>query len=327
LDLRIEQKLVAEGAFFLKEAVMKIAIMGAGAVGAYYGALLARAGQDVTFIARGKHLAAMRENGLKVNSFFGDFHLSPVQATDNPASVGPVDLILFTVKTYDAISAARAMLPMIGEETAVITMQNMNMAEQVGEIIGFEHILGSVTYVFTAVSEPGVISQTSDFHRIIFGEFSNEVTSRAEAIRDVLESSGATIRLSDDIQEALWSKLLVISPLGGVSSVVRVPAGQYRDVPESRLMLIKAMTELESLARAQGVNLDADIVEQKMRFVDGLEPGAITSMQRDVLAGRPSEMEELIGMVCRMAEETGVSAPTYQFIYAALKPAEVKARN
>lgn len=306
---------------------MEIAIMGAGAVGGYYGALLARAGHDVAFIARGKHLAAMRENGLKVKSFFGDFHLPTVRATDDPGEVGPVDLILFTVKTYDAISAAEMMLPMVGAETAVITMQNMDMSEQVGEIIGFEHILGSVTYVFSAVSEPGVISQTSDFHRIIFGEFSNEITPRAETIRDVLESSGATIVLSDDIQEALWSKLLVISPLGGVSSVVRVPAGGYRDVPESRMMLINAMTELESLARARGVNLDADIVEQKMRFVDGLEPGAITSMQRDVLSGRRSEMEELIGMVCRMAAESGVGAPVYNFIYAALKPGEIRARG
>jgi 2-dehydropantoate 2-reductase len=306
---------------------MKISIMGAGAVGAYFGALLARAGQDVTFIARGKHLQAMREKGIRVKSFFGDFDLPAVQATDNPADVGPVDLILFTVKTYDAISAAKAMIPMVGPETSVVTMQNMNMAEQVGEIIGLEHILGSVTYVFSAVESPGVISQTSNFHRIIFGEFSNEITPRAEAVRDVLETSGATIVLSDDIQEALWSKLLVISPLGGVSSVVRVPAGGYRDVPESREMLIKAMRELESLARSQGVNLDDDIVAQKMQFVDNLEPGAITSMQRDVLAGRRSEMEELIGMVCQMAEKAGIPVPTYQFIYAALKPGEMKARG
>lgn len=306
---------------------MKISVMGAGAVGAYFGALLARAGQDVTFIARGKHLQAMRQNGLKVKSFFGDFDLPAVQATDNPADVGPVDLILFTVKTYDAISAAEAMLSMVGPATSVVTMQNMNMAEQVGEVIGLEHILGSVTYVFSAVESPGVIRQTSDFHRIIFGEFSNEITPRAEAVRDILATSGATIVLSHDIQEALWSKLLVISPLGGVSSIVRVPVGSYRDVPESRAMLKKTMRELESLARSQGVNLDDDILAQKMQFVDSLEPGAITSMQRDVLAGRRSEMEELIGMVCQMAEKAGIPAPTYQFIYAALKPGEMKARG
>jgi 2-dehydropantoate 2-reductase len=306
---------------------MKIAIMGAGAVGAYYGALLVRAGYDVTFIARGKHLEAMQENGLRVKSYFGDFHLPAVQATDDPAGVGPVDLILFTVKTYDAISAAEAMRPMVGPQTSVVTMQNMDMSEQVGAVIGLEHILGSVTYVFSAVSEPGVISQTSNFHRIIFGEFSNEHTPRVEAIRAVLERSGATIILSDDIQKELWSKLLVISPLGGVSSVVRVPAGDYRGVPETRNMLINAMKELESLARARGVNLDKDVVAQKMQFVDNLEPGAITSMQRDVLAGRRSEMEELVGMVCRMAEESGVSVPTYEFMYAALKPVEMKVRS
>lgn len=306
---------------------MKIAIMGAGAVGGYYGALLARAGQDVTFIARGKHLQAMQEDGLRVKSYFGDFHLRSVQATDDPAGVGPVDLILFTVKTYDAVSAAKDMRPMVGAETAVVAMQNMNMAEQIGEVIGFEHILGSVTYVFSAVQSPGVISQTSDFHRIIFGEFSQEITPRAEAIRDVLETSGATIILSGNIQEALWSKLLLISPMGGVSSVVRVPAGDYRDVPESREMLTNAMKELKSLAQARGVNLDDDIVEQKMQFVDNLEPGAITSMQRDVLSGRQSEMEELVGMVCEMAAESNVPAPTYNFLYAALKPGEMRARE
>jgi 2-dehydropantoate 2-reductase len=310
-----------------KEIIMKIGIMGAGAVGAYYGALLVRAGHDVAFIARGKHLEAMQENGLRVKSYFGDFHLPAVQATDDPAEVGPADLILFTVKTYDAVSAAEAMLPMVGPQTSVVAMQNMDMSAQVGEIIGFEHILGSVTYVFSAVEAPGVISQTSNFHRIIFGEFSNEPTPRAEAIRAVLERSGATIILSDDIQKELWSKLLVISPLGGVSSVVRVPAGDYRSVPETRNMLINAMKELESLARARGVNLDKDVVAQKMQFVDNLEPGAITSMQRDVLAGRRSEMEELVGMVCQMAEDAGISLPTYQFIYAALKPGEMKVRE
>jgi 2-dehydropantoate 2-reductase len=307
--------------------IMKIAIMGAGAVGAYYGALLARKGQNVTFIARGKHLEAMQQNGLQVKSYFGDFNLSAVQATDDPSKVGTVDLILFTVKTYDAISAAEVMVPMVGPDTSVITMQNMDMSRQVGEIIGLEHILGSVTYVFSAVASPGIISQTSDFHRIIFGEFSNKITPRAEAIRDVLESSGATIILSDNIQKDLWSKLLVISPMGGVSSVVRVPVGGYRDVPESREMLIKAMKELESLAGARDVVLDDDAVVQKMQFVDNLEPGAITSMQRDVLAGRQSEMEELIGLVCQMARDSGVSVPVYDFMYAALKPAEIRARQ
>ncbi len=306
---------------------MKIAIMGAGAIGAYYGALLARAGQDVTFIARGNHLQAMQQAGLQVKSYFGDFHLPTVQATDNPATVGVVDLILFTVKTYDAVSAAQAMQPMVGPETAVLTMQNMNMAQQVGEIIGLEHILGSVTYVFSAVQAPGIISHTSNFHRLIFGEFSNQITPRAEAIRDVLETSGAMIVLSEDIQVALWDKLMAISPLAAVSSVVGVPVGRYRDIPETRGLLHQAMTELESLARTRGVNLDPDVVQQKMRFVDGLEPGAIPSMQRDVLAGRPSEMEELVGMVVRIAAESTVDAPTYNFIYAALKPGELKARG
>lgn len=306
---------------------MKISVMGAGAVGSYYGGLLARAGQDVTLITRGPHLHAMREKGLKINSFFGDFEVSSIQATDDPTKVGPVDLILFTVKTYDTDSATEAMSPMIGSNTSVVPLQNANMAERIGRDVGMEHMLGGLTYVYTAREAPGLIRQTSNFHRIVFGEFSGRITPRAEAIRKTLETSGATIILTDDIQKELWSKLLFISPSAGVSSIARLPSGHYRSVPETRALLIEAMSEIEAIARARGVKLDSDIVEQKIKLIDSLEPGAMTSTQRDVMAGRPSEMEELIGMIVIMGKELNLPTPASRFMYAALKPVELKARQ
>ena len=306
---------------------MRIAIMGAGALGTYYGALLKRAGQDVTFIARGDHLRALQEKGVKVKSFFGNFDIASVQATAKPTEVGVVDLILFTVKTYDTISAASSMAPLIGPHTAVIPIQNINMADEIGAIVGMDHMLGGLSYVFVARDGPGIINQTSNFHRIIFGEFSNKITSRAEAIRKVLETCGATILLTENIQKELWNKLLFISPSCAVGSIVRLTSGEYREVPETRNLLTNAMREIEAIARFQGVALDKDIVEQQLKFIDNLAPGATTSMQRDVIAGHRSEFEELIGKIMRMADDAKISAPTYRFLYAALKPVENKARR
>lgn len=306
---------------------MRIAVMGAGALGTYYGALLKKAGQDVTFIARGDHLRALQEKGVKVKSFFGNFDITSIQATERPADVGVVDFILFTVKTYDTTLAASAMSAMIGPETVIVPIQNMSMADEIGALVGMEHMLGGLSYIYVARDAPGIINQTSNFHRIIFGEFSNKITPRAEAIRKILETSGATIVLTENIQKELWNKLLFISPSCAVSSILRLPAGEYRDVAETRDLLTKAMREVEVIARSQAVVLDKDIVDQQLKFIDNLAPGATTSMQRDVAAGRRSEFEELVGKIIRIAEDAGIPVPTYRFLYAALKPVENKARK
>lgn len=306
---------------------MRIAIMGSGALGTYYGALLKKAGQDVFFIARGDHLRALQETGIKIKSFFGNFDVVPIQATDKPEEVGKVDLILFTVKTYDTISAASLMKPMIGNETAVLPLQNMNMTNEIGTLVGMEHMLGGLSYIYVARESPGVINQTSNFHRIIFGELNNEITTRAKMISEVLETSGATIVLTENIQKELWRKLLFISPSCAISSILRLPAGDYREVIETRDLLTNAMREIEIIARSQGVDLDKDIVDQQLKLVDSLAPGATTSMQRDVSSGHRSEFEELVGKVIRMADQAKIQVPTYRFLYAALKPIENKARS
>ena len=305
---------------------MRIGIMGAGAVGSYYGALLQRTGHDVVLIARGDHLSAIRENGLQVKSHFGDFQVSP-EATDRPEDVEPVDLILFTVKTYDTHNATQQMIPLLHENTTVLPLQNVNMAHQIGEVVGHDKMLGGLTYILVARQEPGIISHTSDFHRLFFGELGRKQNPRAEKIHDVLASSGAEIILSDHIERELWTKLLFISPTAAVSSIVKLPMGDYRDVPETRQLLESAMKEIEAIARAYDVDLDQDIVDNTLRFVDSLDPGAITSTQRDVMAGRKSEVEELIGYIPELGKAVGVPTPAYDFLYAVLRPQELHVRQ
>jgi len=306
---------------------MKIAIVGAGAVGSYYGALLSRSGQDVVFIARGENLAALKSNGLTVKSPLGDFDVPEVNATDNPSDVGYVDLILFSVKTYDTRQAATAMLPMVGPKTAILPLQNGIMTDLLQEIAGQPSVLGGLTYIFVAREASGVIKQTSDFHRIIFGELNGEKTARVEAVRQVLDQSGITVIVPDNITTELWSKFMFISALGAISSIVKLPTGDYRNVPETRDLLARAMKEIQAVAMAKGINFDSDIVEQKLHLVDNLNPQSMTSMQRDVMAGLVSELDELVQAVNAAGSEIGVPTPTYQAIYAMLKPGEIKARQ
>jgi 2-dehydropantoate 2-reductase len=306
---------------------MKIAIVGSGAVGCYYGALMAKSGQDVTFIARGENLTSLKTHGIRVKSHFGDFVLPQVNATDDPMSVGYVDLILLCVKTYATEQAAKSMLPLIGPDTVVIPLQNGNMTEQLGELVGIQHILGGLTYIFVSREAAGVINQTSNFHRIIFGELNGEKSARAKAIHNVLEQCGLTAILSDNITQELWSKLMFISPMGAVSSIVRLPVGEYRNIPETRALLVNAMQEIESVAKAKGVKFDANIIAQKMELVDNLNPQSMTSMQRDVMAGTTSEVEELVQSINVMGNQNGIPTPTYQFMYSVLKPVEVRARQ
>jgi 2-dehydropantoate 2-reductase len=307
--------------------IKKIAIMGAGAIGCYYGSLLIRTGYDVTLIARGANLQTIKNNGLKIKSYFGNFTLPHVKVTDKPAEVGPVDFIFFTVKTYDSEIAAKAMVPMITDNTGVLGIQNTNMAEKVGKIIGMQHILGGVTYVYSAMESPGVINQTSNFHKIILGEFSGKETLRAKAIFNLFKSATVTTILTNNIQKEIWSKLLFIGPSCGISSVVRTNTGNYREIPEVRKMLICAMKEIEAIAYAKRIKLDKDIVQQKIDFIDGLSFDSTTSMQRDILNNKKSELEELIGFTIQMGKEVNVSTPIHEFIYAALKPREVLVRK
>ncbi len=306
---------------------MKIGIMGSGGVGGYYGGLLARAGHDVTFIARGAHLAALRANGLQVKSVHGDFALKPVQATGNPWEIGALDSVLVSVKTPATEEAARAMRPMIGPHTMVLSLQNgVDAAERIGAIVGMAHMLAGATWISSAVEAPGVIHQVSAFRRIVFGELDGRITPRAQALHDVLQSTGAEVELSDDIQKVLWTKFVFIAAISGVGSLTRLEIGDYRAVPETRALLVSLMREVEAVARASGVALDPDVVDGALATLDAAKPQIKPSMQRDVEGGRVSELESMIGVIGHKGRDLGVPTPAADMVYAALCPGELKAR-
>lgn len=307
---------------------MKIAIMGTGGVGGYYGGLLAKAGKDVTFIARGAHLQAICKTGLQVKSVHGDFQVSKAKATDKPADVGPVDLIIFATKTYQTDEAAKAIKPMVGKDTVVVPLQNgVDAADRIGQVVGMDHVLGGATWLSAAIEAPGVIGQYSEFRRIALGEFSGKTTPRLTSVYDLLKETGAAVEVSDNILKVLWTKFVFIASVSAMGSLTRVTFGEYRGVPEARAVLGEAIGEAAAVARARGVKLDADILAKTQAFIDSSAPGIKPSMQRDVEAGKPSELESLIGVVVRMGAEKNVPTPVMRFAYAMLKPGELKAQQ
>jgi 2-dehydropantoate 2-reductase len=307
---------------------MKIAIMGAGGVGGYYGGLLARTGQEVIFIARGAHLQALRRQGLMVNSVHGDFLVAPAHATDNPAEVGPVDLILFTTKTYHTDSAALALKPMIGPDTVILPLQNgIDAAARLGAHVALSHLVGGATWLSAALEAPGVIGQYSQFRRIVLGELDDKRTTRLQKISETLAAAGITVEMTDNISQVLWTKFVFISALSAIGCLTRVSCGEYRQVPEARAVLIEAIGEVMAVARTQGVKLDGDLVGQTLGFIDHSPPEMKPSMQRDLEAGRPTELESMIGIVSRLGQEHGVPTPVMRLAYAMLQPADLKARG
>lgn len=307
---------------------MKILIMGTGGVGGYYGGLLAQQGNEVTFIARGAHLYALRHEGLKVQSVHGDFHIFPASATDEPINVGAVDLILFCVKTYNTDDAAQAIRPAVGAKTVVMSLQNgVDAAERLGKVLGAEHVVGGATWLSSAVESPGVIKQISQFRRIVFGELGGGRSERVESIFRVLNQTGITVELSENVQKVLWTKFVFISAVSSIGSLTRLPMGDYRSVPQSRGLITSIMQEVEALARAQGILLDPDVVQKSLEFMDGAAPHIKPSMQLDVESGRRTELESMVGVIGRKGRELGLATPVADFVYNSLLPVELKARN
>jgi 2-dehydropantoate 2-reductase len=307
---------------------MRIAIMGTGGVGGYFGGLLAQAGNDVIFIARGEHLAAIRAHGLRVESIHGDFTVRPAQAAADPATVGPVDYVLFATKTHHFDQALDAMRPLIGPATTILPLQNgIDAAERTAAALGGDHVIGGLCQVGSYIAAPGVIKQISQFRRIVAGELDGRITPRVQAIVAALQAAGAAADATADIRKALWTKFIFIAPFSGVGAVARVPAGEIMACAETRGLLEDAMREVAAVAHARGITLDADIVAKTMAFCAAMEPQQTASMQRDVMSGKPSELESMIGVLVRFGVELGVQTPVFQFFYAALLPQERRARN
>jgi 2-dehydropantoate 2-reductase len=307
---------------------MRILIMGTGGVGGYYGGLLAQQGNEVTFISRGAHLYAIRHEGLKVKSIHGDFHVFPANATEDPAKVEPVDLVLFCVKTYNTDEAAEAIRAVVGPQTVVLSVQNgVDAADRIGKVIGSEHVIGGATWLSSAVEAPGVIKQISEFRRIVFGELSGGRSERIQSIFEVLNLTGIDVEISENIQKVLWTKFVFISAASAFGSLTRLPMGEYRSIPETRRLISGIMGEVEALARAQGIPLDPDIVQKSLAFMDDAAPHIKPSMQLDVESGHRTELESMIGVIGRKGRELGVLTPVADFAYASLLPVERKAWN
>lgn len=307
---------------------MRIAVFGAGAVGGYFGARLARAGEDVIFIARGEHLQAMRSSGLRVDSVEGDFVIHPVQATDDPAAIGPVDVVLVGVKAWQVPEAAQAMRPLVGPATFVVPLQNgVEAHDQLAEVLGAEHVLGGLCRIISSVVEPGHIRHGGMEPYVAFGEWDNRPSPRAERLRAAFARAGVKVEIPPDIRVAIWEKFLFIATLSGVGAVTRAPAGVLRSLPATRRMLEQAMEEIVAVAQAWGINLSPEAMHKTMALIEGLPPTGTASMQRDIMAGRPSELESQSGAVVRLGREVGVEPSLHAFIYASLLPLELKARG
>jgi 2-dehydropantoate 2-reductase len=308
---------------------MRIAVMGTGAVGGYFGARLAEAGEDVVFLARGDHLDAIRGSGLRLESVAGDVVLQPARATDDPASAAPVDCVLVAVKSWQLPEASKALVPLAEGETFVVPLLNgVEAPETLGRDLGPERVLGGLCGLIAFRDAPGMIRHTGADPWITFGELEGRRTDRSRALLEALERcTGVRATLSDDIVTAMWEKFLFIASIGGVGAATRAPIGALRAVPETRRLLEAAMREVLAVAGARGVPLDGAAVERAMALVDSMPSEGTSSMQRDVMAGRRSELDAWNGAVVRLGAEVGVDAPVHRALYALLLPQELRARG
>ena len=307
---------------------MRIAIFGAGSVGGYFGGRLAQAGEDVFFIARNEHLKAMQANGLWIDSIKGDFRIKPVQATDDPSQIGEVDIVLIGVKAWQVAEIAPSIHPLIGKGTGVIFLGNgVDAPSQLIPVLGEEHVLGGLCRISVFLTGPGHIRHAGIEPFIAVGELDGQRSSRVENLRLALERAGVNAIVPEDIWAAIWEKFIFIASISGVGAVTRATAGTLRRIPETRQMLVNAIEEMVSLARERGIHLPDDIASKTMAFIDSMAPTVIASMQRDIMEGRPSELEAQNGAVVRMGKQTGIATPTHAFIYSSLLPQEMKARG
>ena len=307
---------------------MRIAVFGTGGAGGYFGGRLARAGEDVTFIARGEHLRALREHGLRVESVKGDFEIQPAQSTDNPEEVGEVDVVIIGVKAWQVPEAAKALRPLVGSGSYVLPLQNgVEAASQLAAVLGADRVLGGLAKIFSSVVEPGRIRHVGGPASVAFGELDNRPSERVERLRKAFALAGVTVEVPPDIHVALWEKFMFIAPFGGIGAVTRAPIGTLRSLPETRRMLEQGTREVFQVARASNIPLDDDAVARTMAFVDSQPPVGTASMQRDLVAGRPSELEAWNGAVVRLGQQVGVATPLHAFLYLSLLPLELRARG
>jgi 2-dehydropantoate 2-reductase len=300
---------------------MRIAVVGAGGVGGVFGAALAQAGANVTFIARGAHLAAMKSQGLKVESPRGDTHLVPTRATDDPKTVGPVDIVLFCVKLWDVESAGGAIKPMVGRDSAVIPLQNgVDASERLAPILGKDAVMGGVANISATIAGAGVICQTGTAMRLVFGELDGSKSARAGAFAALCAKAGIDGVLSTSILTDLWMKFILLASNASIMALARLPVGKLRDDPDIAPWFTTAYQEVTAVGRAAGVALPADAVDKTLAFNRSAPSQLMPSMAVDLLRGNRLELPWLSGKVVELGKKHGVPTPTHAFMYAALKP-------
>ena len=299
---------------------MRIAIMGSGSVGGYFGGRMAAAGCDVTFIARGPHLAAIRERGLRIQSpALGDALVHPARATDVPAEVGVVDCVVIAVKLWDTAVAATAALPMLGPESMVVSLQNGVEMDAIVGIVGASRMVGGVAFIGSSIERPGVISHVGTMQRVVIGEVGGGSSPRVERFREALVRGGIGAEISDDVTRTIWEKFVFLVGLSAATTVMRAPLGPVRADPEGRKLLLAAMQETVAVARARGIDLPQDYAGNRLEFVDGLPADMTSSMHNDLQHGNRLELDWLSGAVVRFGHDAGIPTPVNQTVLAALK--------
>jgi len=300
---------------------MKIAIVGAGGIGGGYGAALAQAGADVTFIARGAHLAAMKSKGLKVEGGRGETHVSPTQATDDPATVGLVDVVLFCVKLWDVESAGQQIKPMVGKDTAVVTLQNgIDAHERLIPILGKSAVMPGVANISAVIAEPGLIRQTGTVMRMVFGELDGNKSARGEALAAACTEAGIDGVFSTAILTELWMKFILLASNASMMALTRLPIGKLRDDPDISPYFTAAYEEVVAVGRASGIAIPADAVDRTLNFNRNAPAHLMASMGADLLRGNRIELPWLSGKVIELGRKHGVPTPTHALLYAMLKP-------
>ncbi|MBM3299046.1 MAG: 2-dehydropantoate 2-reductase, partial [Deltaproteobacteria bacterium] len=301
---------------------------GVGGVGGYFGGRLAKAGTEVVFIARGENLRALKRAGLRVDSLDGDFVISPVHATDDPAEAGPADAVLLEVKAWQVPEAAEALKLLMANNTFVVPLQNgVEAPSQLARTLGPEHAFGGLCYLVTMLAGPGHVRHAGMKPHVTFGELDNRRTSRAESLLQAFTDAGVSAEIPPDIHAAMWEKFLFIASLSGVGAITRVPVGVSRGIPGTRKLFEQCIGELSAVARARGIRVKDNAVEATMALIDNLPPEATASMQRDIMAARPSELDSQSGTVVRLGREAGIPTPLNEFIYHSLLPQELAARK
>jgi 2-dehydropantoate 2-reductase len=307
---------------------LKIAVIGVGGVGGYFGGKLAKAGVDTVFIARGATLDALRAKGLRVDSIAGDFVVERVNATDDPSSVGPVDVVIFATKAWQIPDAAEKAKPLIGKDTIAVPLENgMEAPDQLARAFGRQHVLGGLCGIVSYIVAPGHIKHAAIDPFVMFGELDNSHTPRVERLQQTFERAGIKADIAPDIQRSMWSKFLFIAPMSAIGALARVPIGSWRSIPETREIAIRAMREMIAVAKARGVDLGDDAIERTLERYERMAPDSTSSLQRDIIEGKPSELEAQAGAIVRMAREANVATPICETLYALLLPQERRARG